>query len=85
MAPSAGATVSNLYAEVSTAPTGIQSYTVDVMDNGSVIFSCSIAAGNTTCTNTATGVSVTAGHRIQVRITNVSSAPNKLFHVSIRY
>ncbi len=84
-APALGATVSNLYAEVSTAPTGSQSYTVDVTDNGAAVYSCSITAGNTTCTNTATGASVSAGHRLQVKITNVSSAPNKAFRVSFRY
>ena len=83
--PANGSTVSGLYAEVGTAPASGQSYTVDVMDNGVAVYSCSITAGNTTCTNTGTGVSVSAGHRLQVKITNVSGAPNKPFRVSFRY
>ena len=54
--------------------------TVDITDNGSAIYSCSITTGNTTCTNTSAGVAVTAGHRLQVKITNVGGAPNKAFN-----
>lgn len=84
-APANGATVSNLYAEVSTAPTGTQQYTVNVTDNGSAIYSCNITAGNTTCTNTTAGIAVSSGHRIQVKITIVNAAPARAFRVSFRY
>jgi hypothetical protein len=83
--PAAGATVSNLVAETNTAPASGQSYTVEVLDNGSAIYSCSVTAGNTTCSSTASGVAVTAGHRLQVKITNVGGAPNKLWRVAFRY
>src|SRR5262249_61835658 len=84
-APSNGSVVANLYAEGSAAPTGSQSYTVDVTDNGAAIYSCSITAGNTSCTNTNSGVNVSSGHRIQVKITNVSSAPKAKFRMSYQY
>jgi hypothetical protein len=84
-APANGATVSNLYAEVSAAPTGGESYTIDVMDNGTAIYSCSITAGNSSCTNTAGGVGVSSGHRLQVKITHVGGAPNAKFRASFRY
>ena len=78
-------TISNLFAATDTAPTGAQSYTVDATDNGTAVYSCSITAGNTTCSNTAAGVAVTAGHRIQVQITNVNGASNRQFQVSFRW
>jgi hypothetical protein len=83
--PASGGAVSNLFARVDTAPGTGQSYTVDVLDNGTAIYSCTITTGNTTCTNTTAGVAVTAGHYLQVRITNNGGAPNKAFTVSFRW
>jgi len=85
LTPGGGATIANLFAVVSTAPTGTQSYTVDVTDNGVAVYSCSIPAGSTTCSNTAAGVAVPAGDRVQVQIKNVNGAPNKAFQVSFRW
>jgi hypothetical protein len=87
--PAGGGSVSNLFARVNTAPATGQSYTVEVLDNGSpfspTAISCSITAGNTTCTNTGASASVSAGHYLQVKITNVGGAPNKAFTVSFRW
>jgi hypothetical protein len=85
LAPAGGATIANLFAVASNAPAATQSYTVDVTDNGTAVYSCTITAGNTTCSNTAASVAVTAGHRIQVQISYVGASPNKQFQVSFRW
>jgi hypothetical protein len=82
--PASGGFVSNLYAKTNTAPTGGNSYTVSVLDNGTAIYSCTIASGTTTCTNTGAGVAVSAGDYLQVQITN-NVAPNKQFVASFRF
>jgi hypothetical protein len=84
LVPAGGAAVSNLQAEVNIAPGTGNSYTVDVLDNGTAIYSCTISGAATTCANTGAAVAVAAGHRLQVRITN-AGASNHQFRVSFRY
>ncbi len=71
--------------EVNTAPAAGKSYLVSVLQNGSSIYSCTIAATTTSCTSTAPGVSVHSGDRLQVQIPNNAGAPNKAFKVVFRY
>jgi hypothetical protein len=84
--PAAGASVSNLEATTNGAPTGTQSYTVDVLDNtaGTVALSCSVTSSSAFCTNTGSAT-VTAGHYLEVRITHVNGAAGKPWRVSFRY
>ncbi|HEV8470331.1 MAG TPA: hypothetical protein VGR46_12045 [Candidatus Limnocylindria bacterium] len=91
--PANGATVSNVFARVNTAPTAGQSYKVDVVESDpagispvtpTVIKTCTIAVATTTCTDVSS-TTVAAGHYLQVQITNQGGAPNKAFRVSFRW
>jgi len=89
--PASGASVSNLEAVGNEDPGAGKSYTVEVIDNttGSTVLSCSVTAGTkkcTKCTNTGSAA-VTAGHFLEVKITNVGSPTpmNARWRVSFRY
>jgi hypothetical protein len=81
-----GASVSNLEATVSVAPGAGKSYTEAIVDNttGSTVLSCSIADTATFCTNTGTAT-VTAGHFLEVKVTEVGGAAHKSHRVSFRF
>jgi hypothetical protein len=86
MVPSSGATVTNLQVRAKTAPTAGNEYTVNVLDNGTVIMSCVVAASNTCGTPTPTSAAVAAGHFLQVQITESTGNPADTgWFVSFRY
>jgi hypothetical protein len=80
-----GASVSNLQAQAKSAPAVGKSWLVQVLDNGTPIFSCTVAAGTNTCTNTGAPVGVTAGHYLQVKVTTANGAAATGWHVSFGY
>ena len=82
--PSGGATISNLYAQSNTTPSGSDTYTVAVLDNGTSVFTCTVTSAAATCTNTGS-VSVAAGHYLEVQITNNGAAAAARWRVSFRY
>ena len=73
-----------------TAVTGTRTYTYDVIDNtsGTVLLSCTIdistSFSTTACKNT-NSASVTAGHYLQVKVTEGGGAPHKNHRVVFRY
>ena len=83
--PASGATLSNLEVQLDAAAAG-SGNTVDVVNNGTgaVLFSCTVTAGNTTCTNTGTA-SVAAGVYLEVKVTNNAGAANRKYRVTFRY
>jgi len=83
--PASGATLSNLEVQLDAAAAG-SGNTVDVVNNGTgaVLFSCTVTAGNTTCTNTGTA-SVAAGVYLEVKVTNNTGAANRKYRVTFRY
>ena len=82
--PAGGATISNLFAHGNTTPTGAQTYTVAVLDNGTSVFTCTVTSAGATCSN-AGSVAVAAGHYLEVQITNNGGAPAARWRVSFRY
>jgi hypothetical protein len=86
LVPASGATVSNLFARISTAPAAGASYTITVMDNGvDTSVTCTISA-LTTCSNTTDSVSVDPGHYLQVKVTQTLGATsNRMYGVSFRF
>ena len=82
--PAGGATIANLFAVTDTTPTGANTYTVAVLDNGASVFTCTVTSSGPTCSNTGS-VSVAAGHYLQVRITNNGAAAAARWRVSFRY
>jgi len=77
-----GATITSIQAETDAAVVAGKSTTVNVLDNGTSVFTCTLSAGQTTCSNTGS-VSVTAGHYLQVRIDTNSA--NKQWRITVRY
>jgi hypothetical protein len=82
--PAGGATVSNLFAHGNTTPTGAQTYTVAVLDNGTAILSCTVTSAGPTCSNTGSA-SVAQGRYLEAQITNNGGAPAARWRVSFRY
>ena len=82
--PAGGATISNLFALSNTTPTGAQTYTVAVLDNGVSAFSCTVTSAGATCSNTGS-TPIAAGHYLEVQITNNGGAPAARWRVSFRY
>jgi len=83
LVPASGATVSNLQVEVDAAAAG-SGNTVQVLDNGTPVFSCPVLVGTTTCSNSGS-VAIAAGHRVQVRVVNNAGAASQKYSVSFRW
>ena len=87
--PAAGGDISDLQAQIGTAPAAGKSAIVDVLDETpagaqSVAMSCTIAATQTTCSNTGT-VAIAAGHYLMVQIDGTSTAAASTWRVTFRY
>jgi hypothetical protein len=82
--PAGGATISNLYAHGNTTPSGADTYTVAVLDNGTSVLACTVNSSGPTCSNSAS-VSVAEGHYLEVQITDNGSAVAARWRVSFRY
>jgi hypothetical protein len=81
--------VTNLEVTSNATPTTGQTYLVEVEDNtaGTTLLSCTVTSTSSpagSCQNTGTA-SVTAGHYLQVQVTNGGGAPGKAFRVTVRY
>ena len=82
--PAGGTTISNLFALSNTTPTGAQTYTVAVLDNGASALSCTVTSAGATCSNNGSA-SVAEGHYLEVQITNNGGAAAARWRVSFRY
>ena len=82
--PAGGATISNLFAHSGTTPTGGETYTVEVLDNGASAFSCTVTSAGPTCSNTKSA-SIAEGDYLEVQITNNGGAADASWRVSFRY
>jgi hypothetical protein len=85
--PPGGGSLTSLEATSSVAPTGTQNYLVEVVDNttGATLLSCTVnSTSSSFCTNTAS-VALTAGHYIEVRITENNGATDASWRVVVRY
>ena len=80
--PAAGVMISNLYVAIDEAATG-DGNTVSVLDNGKPVLACTVASKETSCTNTA-GMSVPAGHYLQVHVTVNDGAEKRRYRVSVQ-
>jgi hypothetical protein len=81
--PAGGATLTNLQVQIDAAAAG-SGNTVDILDNGTAVLSCTVTSGNTTCQNTGS-VAVAAGHYLQAKITKNSGAADRKYRVSVRF
>jgi signal peptidase I len=82
-APSA-VSLKGLFAELSVSPASGKSWTVSVLDDGTSVLSCDIAAGSTGCTSSAS-VSIAAGHFVQVQVTPTGAPANSAFKVLVSF
>jgi len=83
--PSGGATISKLQVQLDTNAAG-SGNKVTVLDNGSATaLTCTVASGTSTCTDSTDSVSITAGHYLQVKITNNAGAADRKYQVSFRF
>jgi hypothetical protein len=80
MGPVPASTLSNLYAIATTAPAVGQSWTVNVLANGTAVFSCTVGAGATTCQNSGTAA-VAAGSYLQVRVNSIGGPSSTRWRV----
>ena len=71
----AAGNLSRLTAVASVAPAVGKSYVVNVLDNGTSVLSCTVAAASNSCANTGS-VAVAAGHFIQVQVATANGAAN---------
>ncbi len=87
--PASGGTVADLKAFTSGAPTGAQSYTVNVLDatpsTATVLLTCTVNSSTSSSCSSSSAVTVAAGHYLEVRITNNNSAPSVPWRISFRY
>jgi len=84
LVPASGGTVSNLQVSLGANAAGSGNL-VEVTDNGTVIISCTVTSGTSTCSDTTTSVTVSAGHFLQVSVTNNAGAQNREYLVSFRF
>jgi hypothetical protein len=83
--PLGGGTITNLFAQMSTAPGVGNTQVVNVLDNGAVVLSCTVVNPATTC-SAAGPVAVAAGHYLQVRIdAGAGTYTGQTWRVSFRY
>jgi len=80
MGPVPASILSNLYAIAQSGPVSGQSWTVDVLANGTAAFSCTVGAGATTCQNSGTAA-VAAGSYLQVRVTGIGAPSSTRWRV----
>ena len=80
--PDGGGTVSHLYVQMD-GPGIASGNTVQVLDNGNVVLSCT-AAGTSSCQN-AGSASVAAGTYLQVRVINNTGAGQQKYRVTFRF
>ena len=80
MGPVPASILSNLYAIAQSGPASGQSWTVDVLANGTAAFSCTVGAGATTCQNSGTAA-VAAGSYLQVRVTGIGAPSSTRWRV----
>src|SRR5262249_1783249 len=85
LVPAGGGSVSNLQARAKDAPAAATSWIVEVLENGTLIYSCTVAATTNACSNTGAPVTVTAGHFLQVRVNTENGAGATGWHVSFVY
>jgi hypothetical protein len=85
--PASGATVTSLQARVRSAPAAGQSYLVTVLNNGSPIMTCTVAATTNTCgPPSVSSAAAAAGTFLQVKITeSLGNPPANGWFVSFRY
>ena len=83
--PSNGGTISHLQVQLDANAAG-SGNKVTVLDNGSATaLTCTVASGSSTCTDSTDSIAITAGHYLQVQVTNLAGAANRRFQVSFRY
>ena len=85
--PANGATVSNLYAATSATVDGSDQATVEVIDNttGATLLSCEVNATNIhVCTNHGR-MDVSAGDKLEVRVTTSGASARGAWEVTFRY
>jgi signal peptidase I len=80
----AAGNVSHLSAQANVAPAAGKSWVVNVLDNGTSVMTCTVAAGSFSCANTGS-VAVAAGHFIQVEVTTANSAANAQWKVLLTF
>ena len=84
--PNGGGTVTNLVATMSVAPAAGKQAVLDVVDNttGKTLEKCTIAAGETHCTDSTT-TPVSAGHYLEVKLDASTTAAATAWRVTFRY
>jgi hypothetical protein len=80
--PLGGGTIADLEVRVDAAAAG-SGNTVTILKNGSAALSCTVTAGNTSCSNSGLAT-LAAGDFLQVQVTNNAGAANRKYQVSFQ-
>jgi hypothetical protein len=85
--PANGATVTNLYADTNTTPSGTETATVAVIDDttGATLLSCTVTAGKSSCSNSKESGSAAPGENIEVKVTAPGSRCNDRASWRVRF